>query len=298
MWYFSGKLSQIIKFSCYSVLGGLLVLRRDYAHRVNVYHGQAFIDCDVDGDNNPDTCLSDFTVISAFRFNAGYVFGAALCLSAIFSLVELLYQKNHMYSKVYYLDAIVVNSLMTFGIAVVCGTQEAATLVLLMLNTFMYEAAIYIHDIGFWSSGTFEGFSHWGRISVLILMNFVTWSVILAGLIEYWAKSSSQIPSFIPVLGIFGFVHMLLLRTFHYRYFYGTVPGKIIDVSDKESQKLFDNEPYNTKSSQTKYETLLKVNPFVVDWGDSWKNILNLGFRFSVALAFFIGTNTIKITYQ
>lgn len=298
MWYFSGKLSQLIKFTCYSVLGGLLVLKRDDAHRVKVYHGQAYIDCDVDGDDNPDTCLSDFTVISAIRFNAGYVFGAALCIAAMLSLAELLYHKQHVYSKIYYYDAIVVNSLLTFGIAVICGTQEIATLILLMLNTFMYEAAIYVHDMGFWESGTFEGYNHWGRISILILLNFVTWVVILAGMIEYWAKSSSQIPVFIPIIGIVGFIHMIFMRLFHYRYFYGTVPGKIVDVSDKESQQLFDDKPYNKKASQTKYETLTKVNPFVVDWGDSWKNILNIVFRFIVGLTFIVGTNSIKITYQ
>lgn len=275
-----------------------MVIRRDDAHRVKVYHGQAYIDCNVDGDNNTSTCLSDFTVVSAFRFNAGYVFGSALCIAAMLSLVELLNHKHHMYSKIYYYDSIIVNSLLTFAIAVVCGTQEASTLILLILNTIMYEAAIYIHDIGFWTTGTFVGYNHWGRISVLILLNVVTWVVILVGLIEYWSKSSSQIPSFVPVIGIFGFLHMSLIRFFHYRYFYGTVPSKIIDVGDKESQNLFGKEKYNMKSSRSKYDTLIKVDPFVVDWGDSWKNVINLTFRFVMGLTFFVGTNTIKITYK
>lgn len=296
MWYFSGKLSQLIKFTCYSVIGGMLVLRRDDAHRVQVYHGQAYIDCKVDGDNDPNTCLSDFTVVSSFRFNAAYVFGSAFCISALFSLIELLLHKEHMYSVVYYYDAILVNSLLTFGIAVICGTQELSTLVLLALNTFMYEAGIYVHDMGFWKSGTFVGYNHWGRISVLILLNVITWLVILSGLIEYWSKS--DLPKFIPTLGIFGIVHMIMLRTFHYHYFYGTVPAKISRVSDKESQKLFDNEPYNARASQTKYESLVKVDPFVVDWADSWKNIINFSFRTIIGLVFYIGTNTMKITYK
>lgn len=296
--YFSGKISHIIKFICYSVLGGVLVLRRDDAHRVKVYHGKAYIDCDVDGDNDSNTCLSDFTVVHSFRFNAGYVFGSALCIAGIMSLVEIIYHKQHMYSNIYYYDAIVVNTLLTFGIAVVCGTQELATLVLLMLNVFMYESAIYVHDIGFWNSGTFDGYNHWGRISILILLNVVTWVVILSGLIEYWVNSTTELPMFIPTIGIIGFINMILMRFFHYHYIYGTIPGKIVDVTDKESQKLFDKEPYNNKSSQTKYETLLKVNPFVVEWGDSWKNICNLLFRMTVGIAFFVGTNTIKITYR
>jgi magnesium-transporting ATPase (P-type) len=296
MWYFSGKLSQLIKFTCYSIIGGMMVLRRDDAHRVKVYHGQAYIDCNVDGDNDPNTCLSDFTVLSSFRFNAGYVFGSAFCIAAVLSLVELLKHKQHAYSVIHYYDAIIVNSLITFGIAVICGTQELSTLVLLGLNTFMYEAGIYVHDIGYWNSGTFEGYKHWGRISVLMLLNIITWAVILTGLIEYWSKSN--IPKFIPTLGVFGMIHIIMLRIFHYRFFYGTVPGKIVDVSDKEAQKLFDDKPYSTKASQTKYETLVKVKPFVVDWGDSWKNIINLTFRMVIGLVFFVGTNTIKITYR
>ena len=72
----------------------------------------------------------------------------------------------------------------------------------------MYEAGVYVHDIGYWNSSTFEGYNHWGRISVLILLNVITWGVILSGLIEYWAKS--DIPKFIPMLGIVGMIHMIM----------------------------------------------------------------------------------------
>lgn len=296
MLHFSGKVSLLLKFICYAIIGIFMITRRDNSHRVKVYHGQAYIDCNVDNDNNSDTCLSDFTVLSAFRFNAGYVFGSAFCIAALLSLYEVLRHKQHMYSTVYYFDAIIVNSIITFGIAVLCGTQELSTLVLLVLNTFMYEAGVYVHDIGYWNSSTFEGYNHWGRISVLILLNVITWGVILSGLVEYWAKS--DIPKFIPMLGIVGMIHMIMLRTLHFRFFYGTVPGKIVNVSDQESQKLFDTKPYSAKASQTKYTTLVKTDPYVVDWGDSWKNIINITFRVFVGLVFYVGTDTIKITYK
>lgn len=296
MWHFSGKLSQLIKFVCYGTMGGFLVIRRDDAHRVKVYHGQAFLDCDVDGDNDSNTCLSDFTVLGTMQVNAGYVFGAALCIAAILSLGDLATHKEHMYSKVYYYDAIVVNSILTFGIAVVCGTQELSTLILLCLSTFMYETGIYVHDMGFWASGIFVGYNHWGRVSVLIMLNVITWSVILSGLIEYWVKS--DLPKFIPTVGVFGFIHMVMMRLFHFRYFYGTVPGKLSTVSDKEVVTMFDKGPYSIEASKTKYETLIKIKPFVVDWGDSWKNILNLTFRMIVGILFFVGTDTVKITYR
>jgi hypothetical protein len=296
MWYFSGKLSQMIKFICYAVLGGMMVLRRDNAHRVKIYHGQAYIDCDVDGDNNKNTCLSDFTVVSSFRFNAGYVLGTAFCIAAIMSLVELARHKTHMYSTFYYYDAIIVNSLLTFCIAVICGTQELSTLILLSLTTFVYEAGIYIHDIGYWKSETYSSYDHWGRISVLIFLNIITWSIIITGLVEYWNKS--DLPIFISILGIVGAIHMMMLRIFHYRYFYGTLPAKIEDVNDKESQKLFDNEPYNSKSSQTKYETVVKVSPYVIEWNDHWKNVINITFRLIIGIVFYIGTDEIIITYQ
>ena len=135
MIYITGRLSNLVLAVSYALMGGFLVLRRDDAHRVKIYHSRAYINCDVDGDDDPSTCISDYTVVRTFSFNAGYVFGSALVISAILALVQMGLQKNHMYSRVYYIDTIISNSLMTFAVAVVSGIQGMFPLVLMMMNT-------------------------------------------------------------------------------------------------------------------------------------------------------------------
>jgi len=295
MLYFSGRLSHIIKFFMYTIFTSIMLIRKDDSHRVRVYHGKAYIDCDVDGDNNSGTCLSDFTVISAFRFNAGYVFGAAFLFAAIIALLEVIQHKRHMFSTLIYYDNVVVNSLITFGVAVIAGTQEASTLILLVLISILYESSIYVHDMGFWGSPSNTSYNHWGRIVVIILFNMITWCVVLAGLIEYWISSASQLPIFVPMLGMVGMAHMLMVRIFHYRYFYGMIPYKIRHASVVETTRLFDDK---FDSGINKYDLVVKHDPYVVDWGDSWKNILNVSFRFIVGTIFIVGTNNVKIIYR
>lgn len=291
MIYVSGKLSLFVMAVTYAVMGGLLVLRRDEAHRVKIYHSQAYIDCDVDGDNDPHTCVSAFTVIKAFSFNAGYVFGASLVISSILALIQMGLQKNHMYSRIYYVDTIISNSLMTFAVAVVTGIQGLFTLILMMLNTIMYEAGIYIHDRGYWTGKASEPYDNKGRLFILMLLNFTTLSVNVAALIEYWHVSN--IPAFIPLIMLTWFSHFLMLRFFTFRYFYGTMSA-VLKRGLKTERTLFKGEA----TELSRYEVVVKEEPFVVDWFDSWKNGINFFFKLVVVLSFFVGTNEIKIYYK
>lgn len=293
MIYISGRFSLFIMAVCYAVVGGLLVLRRDEAHRVKIYHSQAYIDCDVDGDDDPYTCVSGYTVVKTMSFNAGYVFGSSLVISSILSMIQMGLQKNHDYSRIYYVDTIVSNSIMTFAVAVVSGIQGLFTLILMMLNTTMYETGMYLHDKGFWESNAGVQYRNKSRLIVLILLNGITLSVNVAALGEYW--SVSDIPSFIPLLTLMWVIHFLLLRFFCFRFFYGTMSSLVKRGLKGERDTLFKSEG---GTELTRYQVAIKEDPFVVDWFDSWKNGINFFFKMAIALSFYIGTNNIKIYYK
>lgn len=288
---FTGKLSNLIKFFFYLSLGTFLLVRNDSAHKVKIYHGQAYIDCEIDGDDNTNTCVSDFTVKDALYFSSDFMLGLAMSFAALFSLLDLLIKKSHKYSIFQYTDAVIVNPLFIFTVAVLCGNQELSTLILIGINTFMCESGIYIHDMGYWKSRSDKKYNHSKRINVLIVLNMITWSVIFIGLIDYWRFSS--IPLYIPFMASLCLIHIFSLRLFHYKYFYRTIAGKLQPKVFAENKKLIATpEIY-----ETKYEKILKLDPYVVDWGDSVKNILNLFFRTSIILIFIVGTNYVKITY-
>ena len=294
MVYFSGRISNLIMATSYAVMGGLLVLRRDEAHRVKIYHSRAYINCDVDGDDDPYTCISDYTVVKTFSFNAGYVFGSALVISAILSLIQMGLQKSHVYSTVYYTDTVISNSLMTFAVAVVSGIQGMFPLILMMMNTTMYEAGIYLHDMGYLNSLAGEPYNNKAKLFVLILLNLFTLSVNIFAVIDYWAVS--VIPAFIPMVMLIWFTHFIMLRFVSFRFFYGTTSAILKRGMKSERDSFFKNK--GDGSDITKYQVILKEEPFSIDHFDSWKNGINFFFKMTIAATFFVGTNNVKIYYK
>lgn len=289
MIYTSGKVSLFLMGSLYSIVGLLLVTRRDGSHRVKIFHGQAYIDCAVDGDNDPNTCVSDFSVEKTFNFNAGYMFGSSLLLSGFFQILQAFLHKSHHYSRISYLDSIFATSLMTFSVAVVTGNQGMSSLILMVLNTFMYETGIYLHDIGFWMGKAIDPYNFRGRYLLLVALNGITLGVNIVALIEYW--SVSKIPAFIPVIGVSWYIHFIMMRFFTFRYFYATLPS-IIRKAKREERSMF-----KTDQDLDRYYAVRKEDQYVVDWFDSWKNGINFFFKMVVSLTFYLGTQTIKITY-
>jgi len=277
----------------YASMGLMLVTRRDMAHRVKIFHGQAYIDCAVDGDDNSNTCVSDFTVEKTFNFNAGYSFGASLLVSALMSFGQSFFHREHMYSTLSYVDSVIGTSLMTFSVAVVTGGQGMSTLILMILNTTMYEIGIYLHDIGYWNGQAADTYNYRGRYILLVMLNFITLGVNIAALVEYWLISS--IPAFIPLIGLTWFLHFIMMRFFTFRYFYGTLPG-IIKKSRREERSMFKDSGDDT--GVTRFYVVNKEDEFVIDWFDSWKGGINLFFKLFVSITFYVGTNTIKITYK
>lgn len=293
MIFISGKISLLVMGILYGVVGILLVTRRDMAHRVKIFHGQAYIDCDVDGDNDSNTCVSDFTVVKTFNFNAGYSFGGSLLISSILTLTQSIFHKGHMYSKLSYLDSLLGTTLMTFSVAVVTGGQGLSTLILMILNTAVYEIGIYVHDMGFWKGQASDPYNFKTRYALLTTLKMITMGVNLTALIEYWTVS--EIPAFIPLMGLSWFGHFLMLRYFTFRYFYGTVPV-ILGKAQKEERSMFKSSGDDT--GVTRYFVISKEDPFVIDWFDSWKYGITLFFKLFVSLVFYVGTNAIKIEYK
>jgi hypothetical protein len=290
MIYMSGRFSLMTMVCLYGVVGIFLVLRRDNAHRVQIFHSQAYIDCDVDGDSDTHTCVSDFTVIKAFSFNTGYVFGATLILSAIITFARMCKQRAHVYSMLSYLDAVINNTMMTIAVAVVTGIQGLSTLVLMTLNTIMYETGIYLHDRGYWESKANTPYNNRGRLLTLITLNAITMSVNIASLVDYW--SVSDIPVFIPFILISWIICFGLLRYFTVRYFYGTLPVVLRKGNGNERDTLFND------TQLTKYDVISKEDPYIIDWHESWKNGIIFFSKMVVAVSFYVGTNNIKIYYK
>jgi hypothetical protein len=293
MVYITGRISLFVMTAVYATVGILLIVRRDNAHRVKIYHSQAYIDCDIDGDDDSSTCVSDYTVVKTMGFNAGYVFGTALLISAAVSFAQIFIQRDHVYSKVYYIDTVLSNSIMTFAVAVVTGIQGLFTLILMMLNTTMYELGIYLHDKWYWETESSCPYHNKGKLVVIMTLNLITMTVNLAALIDYWSVSS--IPAFIPLIMLLWYIHFFMLRYFSYRYFYDTLPEVLSRGAHSESNSLFDK---SSGSETTRYEVVVKEDPFVIDWLDSWKYGLNFAFKIAVALCFYIGTNHVQITYK
>lgn len=291
--FITGRISLLVLAVLYSIAGGLLILRRDTAHRVKIYHQQAYIDCAVDGDDDPYTCVSDYTVVKTLSFNAGYVFGWSLLMSGILSLLQIMFQRNHVYSTVYYVDTVVSNSIMTFAVAVVTGVQGLSTLILMMMNTIVYELGMYYHDRKYWESPCDVPYNRRGRFFTYALLNLITLSINLAATIEYWHVS--HIPSFIPLIMLVWFTHFIMLRYFAYRYFYGTLPAVLKKGLKSERDTLFEKVG---ETPSTKYDIIVKEDSFCIDWHDSWKNAINFFFKMSIGLVFYIGTNNVKITYK
>lgn len=294
MIYITGRISLFVMAALYITLGALLVIRKDDAHRVKIYHSQAYIDCDVDGDNDSSTCVSDYTVVKTLAFNAGYVFGSSLLVSGLISLTQMLIREDHVYSSVFYIDTLISNSIMTFAVAVVSGIQGLFTLILMMLNTLMYEAGIYLHDKWFWETSVNCPYRNKAKLAVLIILNAITLGVNVAALIDYWTVS--QIPAFIPILMLLWVIHFFFLRYFSYRYFYSTLAGIINTSRKSERNSLFQKS--QTEEGLTRYEVIVKEDPMVIEWFDTWKNGINFFFKAAIGLTFYIGTNSVKITYK
>jgi hypothetical protein len=272
----------------YGIVGLLIITRRNLSHRVKIYHGQAYIDCAVDGDSDPNTCVSDYTVEKTFTFNAGYSFGTSLLLSSFFHFVQAAVHEKHHYSKVSYLDALLSTSLMTFSIAVITGSQGLSALILMILNTIMYEVGIYVHDMEFWKGLAVEPYQFRIRYLMLISLNATTLGVNVAALIEYW--SVSHIPVFIPLIGVSWYLQFIMLRFFTYRYFYATLPS-IIRSAQREERSMFKSGDVD------RFHAIRKEDQYVIDWFDSWKGGISFFFKIFVTLIFYVGTNAIQITY-
>lgn len=275
---------------------------------MRIYHGQAFLDCDVDGDNDSRTCVSDFQVVDSFPIDSGLLLAVAMLVSAIFAVAKFSKSKLHSYSVIRYYDSMITSPMFLVIVATISGTQEMSTLAAILMNSFMVEGGIYVHDMGYWNSRADKKYLQWHRLIVLHLLSIVNWSIVVGLMIEYAVEST--LPVFIPFLSIFGLVYTILLRLTHYKYFYGTLSGHLkkmmvlnnVDDEDDDPEDDNENSMFKKKkhSFYTKYEIIKKESgdPEVIDFGETWPNLLSTVYKFLLCLVFYLGTNSVEIYYK
>jgi len=289
--HFSGRGAAVLRATIYFSLGITVFVRRDDAHRVRLYHGHAYIDCDVDGDNDPNTCLSDFTVVPTSIFNAGYVVGGALLAAAFLGVCDAIWNTPHRASAFVYIDGVLVNAALNFAIAATCGVQESLTLALMVLLTGLLYIGVATADRLTWMSPARSR----TVIADLVFMasSLVIWFVILYSLDDYWA--TSYLPLYIPCMAAVACVAEFFNRYFVWSYFHRAVPRSLRLVDPEEDASLFGQK--SNAFSVPLLESLDRADPYVIDWFDSVRNLSNLIARALVGVLFYFGTNDVTIKY-
>lgn len=289
--HFSGRGAAVLRALVYFSLGITVFVRKDDAHRVRLYHGHAYIDCEVDGDNDPGTCLSDFTVVPISIFNAGYVVGGALLAAAFLSVCDAIWNTAHRASYFVYLDGVIVNAALNFAIAATCGVQESLTLALMVLLTGLLYLGVATADRLTWASPARSR----TVVADLVFLasSLVVWFVILYSLNDYW--STSYLPLYIPSMAAVACVAEFFNRWYVWSFFHRSVPNSLRILDPEEDASLFGQK--SNAFSVPLLESLDRSDPFVVDWFDSVRNLSNLIARTLIGILFYVGTNDITIKY-
>lgn len=292
----SGKISLLFYGASYAVMSLLLVRNREDAYRVKIAHGQMYIDCDVDGDDNKNTCVTDFTVEKVYIFNTAYVLGASLAVSAVCMILQsFLHRRRCMTCKLYYVDAVVATTLFTLAIAVVAGLQELSTLVLLLLNTLMYHLGCYVHDHEFWGSSVMEYKNSMWFFIVLTVINAVTLSVILLNLLL--SHVVSYVHTFVSFMTIVWIAHFFIVVYVGFRNKYSTVPS-IVERSARLNKQKTMVSIGRAPPMSTVFEVVKDNEPNVLDFFHSIRYFVDFSMKLTIAVAFYLSTENLIITFD
>lgn len=287
---FAGRLSAAVRAAAYMALSITLFTYDGGSHRVKIFHSQAFIDCAVDGDGDPNTCVSDFTVLPSFTFDAAYVFGGAFLAAAACAMHDIIKAPGP--SRALYVESTVADALFGGGIAVVCGTQEVSTLALLVSISAILHGATYAHDQLVWGSPRRARPAPL-YAAVFLAVTCIHWSVILVALWDYWARSS--LPLYIPMLGVTGAAHALVTRLQHAN-FYSRVLPSLDPGTGADTESLHGS--VITRSTPTLLQRISKTEPTLLAWHDSERHVANAVERVLVAALFLYGSARVDIDYE
>lgn len=271
---------RILEIFLYLSISIALLINRNTVHRVQIYTSEAYLNCNIDGDNNISTCVSDYGVSESFAVNASYVFGYVLLIGVLFMIASFyLFHLRHV-------GNIIINSIIIICITVICGAQELSVLLLLWINILLYEIGIYSHNTEFWQQPSTSEYTSKSKIFILSALHLINWGVIFMYLILY--MYNSPIPNFIPLLPIFAFTHFIIKRAFHLKYYYGSVLGKF--KNNSEIKGMVNN-------NSTRLDVIMKYERELLNHDLYWSIGIDTGFRLCYFLIYYLGTNNTTIRY-
>lgn len=261
---FIGSLTRVILFTVYTSLAIVFLLNPSVSkYKVQLFNAKAFMDCSVDNDNNPYTCISSYTMVKIIKIPINILISSAFLFSAFFNIVILLVDLRYI---VRHIENIIVNTLIISLISIMGGIQEIKFLSILIACIISMEFMYFYHDFDNDNMSIKLYASIW-------IIQFMTWFIIILSNI-YYIANSYPIPFFIPSFVGVGLFFMFVIRILHFKtYYFYVIP------------------------TNKGYGTIDKDEAYYVNWLESWTNIIYLVQRVSMACILFYGSIDYQITY-
>lgn len=269
----SGRITKIVIFLIYGVLGSLIILSEKLRNtKIQLFQAKAFLDCDVDNDNDENTCVSSYTLDRSIEIPLQVFVACAYIISSLSYFLMIVVHVNHELSIFKYVDNILSNTIFMFTFALIGGIQEVKFLAILTTCIFTLELLYAYHDFNLDTSIT-------GKLFITIwILQIVIWTTIIVSTALY-IVNAYPIPWFIPTYVYIGLTFNIMIRIFHLRFYYHIIPKKL---------------GYNRVET---YKTIQQEQPFYIDWSESWTNTMFLLQRISIGMILHFGLNQYKISY-
>lgn len=267
MFLFVGKVTRFF-FSIAYFFYAIIAYLRIKAYNVRFYHAKSFLDCGVDNDDNPLTCVSSYDLDPSFKMNITTILAGIMFFSGVFQFLLICVGKIHTVNIFRYVDNIITNPLLILFVCVLSGIQEIKLLFAIYTGLLAVEFMYAVHDYNVDKGGYKVLFPIW--ITQLFLGG------VLISSLTYYLSNSENLPVSILVSCIGTLVLMTILRCFHIQFYYYTIPNRIA---------------YNAIMSDVKEE-----EPFLIDWSESWTNLMYFFIRSLVVLSMFLDQSH-EITY-
>ena len=275
---FSGKISHLVLF-CFYITASILLISESYMsqHHINHYEielfqAKSFLDCEVDHDNNRNTCVSAYTLVPSIKLPIQIFLTTAFGLAALFRLGMFAVHQNHSFSVFKYMDNVSVNTILIFTMCVIGGIQEVKFISVITIAIFCIELLYAYHDFNLDTSITTSLY-----ITTWILQVTIWFVILLAT--GFYVVNSHQLPIYIPLYVFIGIGFHIIAKLFHARFFYHLVPRKIGYDSIKT------------------YETIRQTIPYYIDWSESWANIIYLLQRGCLIIFYVLLAKDYRIIY-
>jgi len=202
-----------------------------------IYLSKALLDCELDFDNNPKTCVSTFKTTHLTSVNLYVFLGLLYIVLAIFQLLQMVLYIPMQINLFRYIDNALFFNLSTIFVAMICGIQDIYTLKCSYIILLASDVLLFTYDIIVLFHGRHANMGILMLLSKLLFTSM--WIQMTISLIHYGADFS--LPWYkivIPVLH-------LLLCSIHRLLHYGLLlkwlrPNELYFDALKRNPNLFN----------------------------------------------------------